>query len=159
MECGNGVMKRVKTTDVITIDGGVELKIKSVPVLKCSKCGDVLMDSVAIARTKHLALEALVSHYAKTFEVPGKIAHWMRDAIGLTIVELAKKSRLSPSTLSKAAERNTIIDRFAAMTLLCLVVDHITGTKKASMSLESTQHLEKFVNQKDVREVELSLSA
>jgi len=59
MECGNGVMKRVKTTDVITIDGGVELKIKSVPVLKCSKCGDVLMDSVAIARTKHLALEAL----------------------------------------------------------------------------------------------------
>ncbi|MGK5082645.1 YgiT-type zinc finger protein [Bdellovibrionota bacterium FG-1] len=159
LECENGVMKQQKITDVVTINGGVELKIKGVPVLRCSKCGDVLMDSMAIARTKHLALEALVSHYAKTLEIPGKVAHWMRDAIGLTVVDLAKKSKLSSSALSKAAERNTILDRFAAMTLLCLVVDHITGTKKASGILESTQHLEKLVNQRDARTVELSLSA
>ena len=106
-----------------------------------------------------MALEALVSHYAKTLDVPGKVANWMREAIGLTIVELAKKSGLSPSALSKASERNTTLDRFAAMTLLCLVVDYVTGTKKASAILESAHHLEKLVNPEDVRDVELSLSA
>ena len=64
--------------------------------MKCLKYGDILMDSMAIARSKYMALEALVNHYAKSLEVPGKVANWMREAIGLTLVELAKKKFVNP---------------------------------------------------------------
>lgn len=146
MECGKSDYRSQTISDEVELDGGPTVKVKALSALVCPKCGDVTMDAATSARRTQLVLAALVRVYGGSFQIPGKVAKWMRSAIDLSAVELAKEAGVDPSAFSQAAQRNSIIDRYAAFVLLCRAADYISGSKRGRDLLKATHELDKFVN-------------
>ncbi len=146
MGCEKAEYVSRKITDTIELDGGPTVKVKKLAALVCPKCEDVLMDAAASARRTQLILAALIHFYGGSLQIPGKVAKWMRNAIDLSAAEWAKETGgLDPSAFSQAAQRNSVIDRYAAFVLLCRVSDYISGSKSGGALLKSTHELEKLL--------------
>lgn len=146
LECGKTNYVQDHITDEIQIDGGPTLRIKGIDAQVCPKCGDVLMDAVSSAKRTQAALAALVQHYSSNFEIPGKVAKWMRKSIDLSATDWATAASMDASSFSQAAQRNSTVDRYAALILLARTADFVSGSKRAEQLIQRTHELEKFMN-------------
>ena len=156
--CNKGILARKTIEEIVEIEGGPTLKVKGIKVLQCPKCGDVLKDMVVSAEQTKRILSGLVKYYAPQPEkLPGKVAQWMRKAIGLTVNELAVfAGGLDPSTFSRAAQRNSCLDHFAAIALLALTIDFVTGSKIGRAKLREMRELDQLLDPKVANSVQVA---
>jgi hypothetical protein len=110
---------------------------------------------VSADQTKRV-LSGLVKYYGPQSEkLPGKVAQWIRKAIGLTVNELGELAGgLDPSTFSRAAQRNSCIDHFAAIALLALTIDFVTGRTIGRAKLREMQELDQLLDPAIVNSVQ-----
>lgn len=158
LNCNKGTLVQKVITEIVEIDGGPTLKVKGVKVLQCPKCGDLLKDMVVSAEQTKRVLSGLVKFYSPQAEkLPGKVAQWIRKAIGLTVNEFAELAGgLDPSTFSRAAKRNSCIDHFAAVTLLALTIDFVTGKTVGRSKLKEMQELDQLLDPAIVNSVQVA---
>ena len=158
LNCNKGTLVRKTINEVVEIEGGPTVKVKGIEVLQCPKCGDVLKDMVVSAEQTKRILSGLVKYYAAQPEkLPGKVAHWMRKAIGLTVSELAELAGgLDPSTFSRAAQRNSNLDHFAAIVLLALTIDFVTGRTIGRTKVREMRELDQLLDPEVVNLVQVA---
>lgn len=135
-------------TDEIDIEGGPNLQLKKVPVLKCDHCQDILMDGFTVSETRQRALAALIYHFSNKLEINGKTADWMRKAASLTIKQLTTRARTQIDTFRTSVLNNTLVDRFTTYTLLCLASDSLTGCDRGANLLRLTRIFDPAVDNK-----------
>ena len=139
--CKEGRMIQKAINEAVEIPGAPTFEVKGVQVLECSNCHDVLIDTAAAEERTKLILRTLVQYYGpRQFEVPGKVAQWMRNAIGLSQNELANEVEgIDPSAFGHAAARNSPIDHYAAFVLIYLSADFVTGGTDGRKLIEKTK--------------------
>lgn len=150
LECKKGRMAEKTISETIEIEGAPAFEIEGVQILECNHCHDVLVDTVnAEARTKKI-IAKLVQYYApRMSEVPGKVAQRMRSALGLSQAELAAAvGGIDPSAFAHAAARNTAIDHYAALVLLSLSADYVTGGTDGRKLIERTKKVNQILDKK-----------
>ncbi len=148
--CNKGRMIEKMVSEKVELEGAPGFQIDGLQVLECDKCHDILVDSVtARERTKKI-LRKLIQYYSpRMTKVPGKVAHWMRHALGLSQSELASAvGGIDPSTFAHAAARNSTIDHYAAFVLLSLCADFVTEGSEGRKLIDKTKKVDKILERK-----------
>lgn len=151
----NYVTKKIE--DSVELDGGPTVVVSGIQCLVCPKCGDVLMDASTSAKRTQLVLAALVQAYSENLQIPGRVAKWMRKAINLSATEWAKEAGgIDPSAFSQAAIRNTSVDRYSSLILLCKTVAFISGSPKAEHLIQETHQVASLIDEKLLKAVKIA---
>ena len=156
--CKKGTMAAKAIDEVVEIEGGPTFKIQGLKVLECPKCGDALKDMVVSAEQNKKVLSGLIKFYAPQAEkLPGKVAQWIRKSIGLSVQEFAELAGgMDASTFTRAAQRNSSIDHFAALALLALATDFVTGGHGGMTRLQEIRELDQLLDPKFANAVQVA---
>jgi len=155
MKIGNDLYKEEIIEDIVEIDGGPRLKIKELKVLRCHETNDILMDMATGIQRDQKVIAWLLKKYSD-LKIPGKIGNHIRKLIGITASEWAELAGIDPSALSHAAQRNSILDKYAAFVLACLAMDFTTGGKQGRLLIEKTQKIGEEVETSESEAVEVA---
>jgi YgiT-type zinc finger domain-containing protein len=148
--CKKGRMVEKTVSEMIEIDGAPSFKVEDIHVLECGKCRELLVDSISAKEKTRLTVQKLIQYYAPRMrELPGKVAYWMRHALGLSQSELAEQvGGIDPSTFAHAAARNTFLDQYSAFVLLSLSADFVTGGSDGRKLIERTKKVNQIVEKR-----------
>lgn len=159
-QCESGRRINKLLNEPIEIPGGPTLLVRGVEGYECEACGDIIL-KLSVAKEVHRrALAALVVHY---FEHPdqlrGKVANWIRTTIGMTVPELITKiGDKDPETYFKRVQRNSKLDRYAALVLLALATDFLRGDHAAMKQIDALSSLSSLVQKDTTQNVDLDFS-
>ena len=147
--CDSGQMVAKTVSETVEFDGAPAIEIQGVRQLECDHCHDLQIDTVASReRTKKILTKLVQLYSPRISEIPGKVAHLMRHAVGLSQNELAAEvGGIDPSAFAHAAARNTHIDRYSAFVLLSLCADFVTGKSEGRKLVEETKSVDKILEQ------------
>lgn len=157
VNCGKAEMKKQVIDDTVEIPGGPVVRVKGLKVFQCPACDDILMDSVTSAEQTKRVLSGLVAHYSsRSNQLPGKVLQWIRKAIGISLSDFAKLAGgMNPSAFTHAATRNSPVDHYAAILLLALTTDFITGSRAGTKHLEEIQEFGRYIDKKTIESVDV----
>lgn len=158
--CSTGTMKQQNTTETVHIPGGPSVEVTGLSAFVCESCQEQTLDLAVAAARRQKVLGALISHYEGQ-KISGRVAHFMRLEMGMSVESLGKKLGKSHSTLSRANLRETVLDGYASEQLLAIVTDFINGNSVATERLRHARLFHELLSDRvtgNVRIITLSKS-
>ena len=140
IKIGKDVYHETTIEDEVEVPGGPILRIKRLKAHVCQETGDILMDGATLMRRDQGVVAYLIRKYSN-LELPGNIADFIRRMIHLKFSEWADLAKLDQSTLSRAVTKTNVIDHYAALVLVSLAADFITGGKSGRNFIENTKRV------------------
>ncbi len=144
-QCKKSEMKKAIIDTIVEIPSGPTLKIKKISTYVCPKCGDEMVDMLTAAQINKQALSQLISKHNSGSNLNGKTARWIYKTIRFNASEWENFGIYSYDAFMKAVQRNSTIDRLAALVLLAKAVDYVTGTLAASSRIHEVLNLDKLL--------------
>jgi putative zinc finger/helix-turn-helix YgiT family protein len=132
--CRQGSLKASHAADELTVGGHQFLG--SVPARKCSRCGEIFFDPVGLRAFELAVASVLASHGARS----GETFRFMRKALGMKAVDLAKLLDATPETLSRWEKGKLKVDRRAFTILASLVKDKVDGKTTTLETIIAMRH-------------------
>ena len=132
--CRRGTLKASHAADELNVGGHQFLG--SVPARKCNRCGEIFFDPVGLRAFELAVASVFASHGARS----GETFRFMRKALGLKAVELAKLLDARPETLSRWETGKLKVDRRAFTILGSLVRDQVAGKTTTLETIIATRH-------------------
>ena len=129
--CGKGRLRNGESVEEYEF-GSVTFKV-TVPASVCSACGEALVAGPDLQRAE-LAVAAKVAALGL---VSAETFRFMRAAVGLKGLELARLLQVTPESLSRWENGKREVDRSAWILLADLVIDHVAGTRCRRERLEA----------------------
>ena len=143
--CESGNLNSKRVSQYLKFDGVPEFKLDGVLAEVCDKCGEEYVSATELEKRDLEFLKMVWDYYQNNSgSLPGKAALWMRKMIGKTAREWAKESGCQESTISHATQRNSEMDRFAAIVLLLWVKDFISQGSVGQQTIDNLNNLESF---------------
>ena len=119
--CGTQ-MKKTKGKKSFPINGE-NIFVPDIAYLKCSKCGEILINIQEIRRLREGALEIYRKKYGL---LPGEEIRRLRERFGITQGQLAKLLKLGVNTISRWESGRNV--QTAAMDILLRLVRDLPGS-------------------------------
>ncbi len=138
IKIGKDVYHETTIEDEVEVPGGSTLKVIGLKAHVCDETGDILMDAVTLTRRDQGVVAFLIRRYSN-LELPGNIADFVRRLIHLKFSDWAVLAKLDQSTLSRAVTKENYIDHYAALVLVSLAADFVTGGRAGRSFIESSQ--------------------
>lgn len=138
VKIGKDVYRETTIADEVEVPGGPTLKISGLKAHICHETGDILMDGATLTQRDQGVVIFLIRKYSN-LELPGNIADFIRRLIHLKFSDWAQLAKLDQSTLSRAVTKENCIDHYAALVLVSLAADFVTGGRAGRNFIESSQ--------------------
>src|SRR5712691_11193529 len=131
--CPQGRLKTTHAVDELNVGGHQFLG--SVPARRCGRRGEIFFDPVGLRAFELAVASVLASHGARS----GETFRFMRKALGMKAVELAKLLDARPETLSRWETGKLKVDRRAFTILASLVQDKVAGKTTTLVTIIGTR--------------------
>jgi hypothetical protein len=138
IKIGKDTYHETTLSDEVEVPGGLTLKVDGLKAHICHETGEILMDAATLTKRDQGVVAFLIRRYSN-LELPGNRADFIRRLIHLKFSDWAELAKLDQSTLSRAVTKENYIDHYAALVLVSLAADFVTGGRAGRNFIESSQ--------------------
>ena len=155
IKIGNHIYQETTVENEVEVPGGPTLIVRGLKAHVCAETGDELMDAATLVKRDQSVIVFLIRKYSN-LELPGIVANYIRRLLSLKLSDWAKLAKLDQSTLSRAVSKINLIDHYAALVLMSLAADFVTGGKQGRHFIETTQKMGSDISVPDLETVEVA---
>lgn len=155
IKIGKDIYHETTVENEIDVPGGHTLIVRGLKAHVCPETGDELIDAATLIKRDQSVVVFLIRKYSN-LELPGTVASYIRRLMGLKLSDWATLAKLDQSTLSRAVSKENFIDHYAALVLVSLASDFVTGGKQGRHFIESTQKVGSDISVPELEAVEVA---
>jgi hypothetical protein len=155
IKIGKQIYHETTVENEIQVPGGPTLIVRGLKAHICTETGDELMDAATLVKRDQSVVVFLIRKYSN-LELPGTVANYVRRLMGLKLSDWATLAKLDQSTLSRAVSKENVIDHYAALVLMSLAADFVTGGKQGRHFIETIQNMGSDISVPNLEAVEVA---